>query len=59
MILAGDIGGTKTVLALFAETEPIGAGPLQETRYPSSEYDSLEAVIEEFVTETGADPSCP
>ena len=58
MILAGDIGGTKTVLALFAETEPIGAVPLQETRYPSSEYDSLEAVIEEFLAETGADPSC-
>lgn len=57
MILAGDIGGTKTVLALFAEMKPIGAGPLQETRYPSREYDSLEAVIEEFLARTGADPS--
>ena len=58
MILAGDIGGTKTVLALFAETEPIGTGPLQERRYPSREYDSLEAVIEEFLAQTGAVPSC-
>jgi glucokinase len=58
MILAGDIGGTKTVLALFAESEPINAVPFQEKRYPSREYDSLEAVIEEFLTQTGADPSC-
>jgi glucokinase len=58
MILAGDIGGTKTVLALFADHEPIGSGPLQEARYPSTEYDSLEAVIEEFLEQTGAVPSC-
>jgi glucokinase len=58
MILAGDIGGTKTVLALFAETEPISTGPLQEARYPSKDYDSLETVIEEFLIQTGAEPSC-
>ena len=57
MILAGDIGGTKTVLALFSETQPIAGGPLQQARYPSSDYDSLESVIEDFLAQTGADPA--
>ncbi|NTW98167.1 MAG: glucokinase, partial [Oscillochloris sp.] len=44
MILAGDIGGTKTILALFSW----GAGahtPLVEATFPSSGYTSLEAII--------------
>ena len=52
MILAGDVGGTKTTLALF---EP-GAGALalvREATLPSHEFDSLEAVIERFL---GAGP---
>lgn len=57
MILAGDIGGTKTVLALFSETEGIAAGPLEVTRYPSNDYDSLEAVIEEFLAKTSVVPT--
>lgn len=57
MILAGDIGGTKTVLALFSETEGIGTGPRFETRYPSKDYDSLESVIEEFLAKTAEIPS--
>ena len=55
MILAGDIGGTKTVLALFSETEGIGTGPLYETRYPSKDYDSLESVICLLYTSDAAD----
>jgi glucokinase len=48
MLLAGDIGGTKTILALFSADE----GPrrlLAEAIYPSSEYLSLEAMIEHFL----------
>jgi glucokinase len=48
MILAGDIGGTKTILALFSW----GAGahvPMAESTFPSAGYASLEAVIEEFL----------
>jgi glucokinase len=48
MILAGDIGGTKTILALFSW----GAGahtPLVEATFPSSAYPSLEAIIAEFL----------
>ncbi|MBI5418527.1 MAG: glucokinase [Deltaproteobacteria bacterium] len=48
MILAGDLGGTKTNLALF---RPEGARLARgETRsYPSQEFPSLEAILEEFL----------
>ena len=48
MILAGDIGGTKTILALFSRTG--GAHmPVVEATFPSSGYTSLEAIIREFL----------
>lgn len=56
MILAGDIGGTKTVLALFSVKDGIDGGEIHETRYKSGAYDSLEAIIREFLAETGAKP---
>lgn len=48
MILAGDVGGTKAVLALF---EPRGDAlvSVRETRYATAEYEGLEAVAEEFL----------
>ncbi len=48
MILAGDIGGTKTILALFSW----GAGahtPMAESTFVSASYASLEAIIGEFL----------
>jgi glucokinase len=48
MLLAGDIGGTKTVLALYNETSQPTA-PLEEQRYPSGQYDSLEQIVGEFL----------
>lgn len=49
MILAGDIGGTKTNLALFEEGTA-GALSKNETRsFPSNDYSGLEAVIVEFL----------
>jgi glucokinase len=48
MLLVGDMGGTKTVLAVFSpESGP--HVPLYETTYPSAHYPSLEAIIREFV----------
>jgi glucokinase len=48
MLLAGDIGGTKTVLALFApETGP--HTPLHQTTFPSNRYGRLEAIVREFL----------
>ncbi|WP_041698509.1 glucokinase [Thalassoporum mexicanum] len=50
-ILAGDIGGTKTLLRL-AEVEPeaIALNPLFERRYVSAEFDSLAAIVKVFLT---------
>ena len=54
IVLAGDIGGTKTALALFEKT----AGGLQLVRdgtFPSRDFASLELVIEQFLA-AGARP---
>ena len=48
MLLIGDIGGTKTILAAF--TQESGArAPLKEARFNSQKYVSLEEVITEFL----------
>src|SRR6266850_561841 len=48
VILAGDAGGTKTLLALF---EPGDGAPVlvREATVPSREFDSLEAIVERFL----------
>jgi glucokinase len=50
MIIAGDIGGTKTNVALFevGEGRRIGS-PLAQQSFPSARYDSLEDILREFV----------
>lgn len=49
MLLAGDIGGTKTSLAVFStETEDGWRKPLAEATFPSGRYPSLEALVAEF-----------
>lgn len=56
MLLAGDIGGTKTVLALF-ETQTqddIVRHPVAERTFPSAQYQSLETIIDEFLQDTAA-----
>ncbi|HEY0079777.1 MAG TPA: glucokinase [Pyrinomonadaceae bacterium] len=51
MIIAGDIGGTKTNVALFEpDGENLGA-TVAERSFPSNDYDSLEAILAEFVAE--------
>ncbi|MGH9887218.1 MAG: hypothetical protein ACREBE_16950, partial [bacterium] len=64
MILAGDIGGTKTVLALVDEAHPSATpgprvapgGPgypaleiVKETIFHGAEFPSLEAILEQFL----------
>jgi len=51
MLLAGDIGGTKTVLALYEEKSS-ATTPLTEETYPSGRYDSLEQIVAEFLRST-------
>ena len=49
MIIAGDTGGTKTVLALCDD-----AGHVErEHMYHCAEFDSLEAIVERFLGEVG------
>lgn len=50
MLLAGDIGGTKTNLAVFSpETGP--RTPLGEATFSSARYPSLEVLVHEFLAE--------
>jgi len=49
MILAGDIGGTHTRLALFEKSGSYSL--VTEMKYKSREYDSLEAIIHQFLAE--------
>jgi glucokinase len=48
MLLAGDIGGTKTNLAVFSAETGLRA-PLAEATFPSADYPSLEALVREFL----------
>lgn len=48
MLLAGDIGGTKTVLALY-DPKVGPRTPLYKATYPSKDFDSLEAVVTSFL----------
>lgn len=48
MILAGDIGGTKTVLALYGAEDPIDR-PFRSQKFASGSYDALEPIIAEFL----------
>jgi glucokinase len=52
MLLAGDIGATKTNLALFAAKD--GLAPKTRATFQSGEYPSLKAVVAEFLADTGA-----
>jgi glucokinase len=52
MLLAGDIGGTKTALGIFSE-EKGPHTPLAEAEVHSGDYPSLEAIAREFLAKTG------
>ncbi len=49
-VLAGDIGGTKTSLAIY-EVNGTKLQSLAEKKYPSADYDSLDKIVELFVKE--------
>ncbi|MGE0639919.1 MAG: glucokinase [Thermoanaerobaculia bacterium] len=51
MILAGDVGGTKTLLALF-EREKAGLRQVRERTYASREHASLAAIVADFLAGT-------
>ena len=50
MLLAGDVGGTKTDLAVYSpEAGPYL--PLTQAEMPSADYPSLQALVMKFVSE--------
>jgi glucokinase len=49
LILAGDIGGTKTNLALFDAQSAGPGGERARASFASAKYDSLEAILAEFL----------
>ena len=49
MILAGDIGGTKTILALMQHDADGVLTCVQEQTFASGEYDSFDAILELFL----------
>lgn len=50
LLLAGDIGGTKTTLALYS-TEAGPYKPIAKATFASQEFASLEAIIDVFLTD--------
>jgi glucokinase len=48
MLLAGDIGGTKTILGVYAE-DGGPRRPLALRVYPSAKYPALDAIVGEFL----------
>lgn len=51
-LIAGDIGGTKTTLALFSSESSLKE-PVVEATYASGAYGTLEEVIRTFINEYG------
>lgn len=51
MILAGDIGGTKTVIAHYAESEST-LQPLRAATFPSKDHRSLEDILDAYRRES-------
>lgn len=49
MILAGDVGGTKTLLGLFSEA-PDRPAPIEVGEFATLEHDGLEPMILEFLS---------
>jgi glucokinase len=52
MLLVGDVGGTKTDLALFSADRGPGA-PIAQKRFSSGAYPSLEAIASAFIADVG------
>jgi glucokinase len=55
MILAGDVGGTKTLLGLFTP-EPDRPSPVEVGEFVTLDYDGLETMIDEFLRAWKVEP---
>ncbi len=50
MLLAGDVGGTKTRLAIFSSPDEIRT-PIAEATLPSASYPNLETLVQSFLAQ--------
>jgi glucokinase len=50
-LLAGDIGGTKTALSLYARDADGGCRELSSAEYPSAQYSGLGPIVRQFFQE--------
>jgi glucokinase len=55
IVLAGDVGGTKTYLAMYQPGKR-GFDPLFEARYTTRDYADISALLAAFVAESGQTP---
>jgi glucokinase len=53
-VLAGDVGGTKTRLAVF-DVQGTHLDTVTERSYPSGSYNGLENIVEDFLGGTSSD----
>ncbi|GHO46386.1 glucokinase [Ktedonospora formicarum] len=53
MLLAGDIGGTKTHLAIYSSPRELRT-PVVDKTFPSARYSSLEVMVKEFLMQVDA-----
>jgi glucokinase len=51
MLLAGDVGGTKTHLAILSTRDEIRM-PIAEAKLPSADYPDLESLVQTFLART-------
>jgi glucokinase len=55
MLLAGDVGGTKTLLGLFAAA-PERPNPVEVGEFVTLDYDALEPMVREFLRAQNVEP---
>src|SRR5688500_269728 len=55
MLLAGDVGGTKTLLGLF-EPDALRPRPIAIEQFVTLDYDGLDAILEKFLAAHGIEP---
>ena len=55
MLLTGDVGGTKTLLALF-EPRPHRPAPISVRSFPTTEFQSLGDIVAAFLAAEGLNP---
>ncbi len=52
LLLAGDIGGTKTILQLVEASSQQDLHPIAEERYPSGDFTDLVPMVQQFLAKT-------